>query len=204
MIAALFVETNGPYFGLPNVDPWDKPRNALLYPGPWPVVCHSPCERWGRYAEGGPNPKAARQKFGDDGGCFEFALNSVIKYGGVLEHPAHSGAWPYFGITAPPPDGHWVSSGDFRGGWVCHVEQGHYGHPARKATWLYARSRHLPIFEWGASVGVRIDEGFHSSEERARARAAGIGPIKRISRKNLIYTPAAFRDHLVRIAELSR
>jgi hypothetical protein len=25
------------------------------------------------------------------------------------------------------------------GGWVCQVEQGHYGHLSRKATWLYAR-----------------------------------------------------------------
>ena len=26
MIAALFVETGGAYFGLPDVDPWDKER----------------------------------------------------------------------------------------------------------------------------------------------------------------------------------
>ena len=30
-VAALFVETNGCYFGLPNVDPWDEPRDARLY-----------------------------------------------------------------------------------------------------------------------------------------------------------------------------
>ena len=34
MIAALFVEPGGCYFGLPNVDPWDESRDARLYPGP--------------------------------------------------------------------------------------------------------------------------------------------------------------------------
>ena len=28
VIAALFVETGGAYFGLPNVDPWDEARDA--------------------------------------------------------------------------------------------------------------------------------------------------------------------------------
>ena len=28
MVAALFVETDGVYFGLPNVDPWDEERDA--------------------------------------------------------------------------------------------------------------------------------------------------------------------------------
>jgi hypothetical protein len=28
MVAALFVQTNGVYFGLPNVDPWDIQRDA--------------------------------------------------------------------------------------------------------------------------------------------------------------------------------
>ena len=45
MIAALFVETGGAYFGLPNVDPWDEARDARLYDGPWPVVAHPPCAR---------------------------------------------------------------------------------------------------------------------------------------------------------------
>ena len=31
MIAALFVETNGCYFGLPDVDPWDEARDARLF-----------------------------------------------------------------------------------------------------------------------------------------------------------------------------
>lgn len=66
MIAALFVAVGGGYFGLPDVDPWDAERDARLYAGPWPVVAHPPCERWGRYWSGGPSAKV-RRELGDDG-----------------------------------------------------------------------------------------------------------------------------------------
>jgi hypothetical protein len=199
MIAALFVETNGVYFGLPGVDPWDKQRDARLYSGPWPVVAHPPCERWGRYWSGGPSAKVRRIK-GDDGGCFEFALKAVRRWGGVLEHPAASHAWAAFDLRRPSASGGWTAP-DVYGGRSCHVEQGHYGHRARKATWLYAVSSEFPSLTWGPSVGVRLEDGFHSSEERRLAREAGIRPVKRLSKRERIDTPAAFRDVLV---ELSR
>ena len=47
-IAALYVETDGCYFGIDGVDPWDEARDARLYAGPWPVVAHPPCQRWGK------------------------------------------------------------------------------------------------------------------------------------------------------------
>ena len=47
MIAALYVERDGIYYGLPDVDPWDEARDARLYPGPHPVVAHPPCARFG-------------------------------------------------------------------------------------------------------------------------------------------------------------
>ena len=34
-IAALYVNTDGPYFGLDGVDPWDESRDARSYPGRW-------------------------------------------------------------------------------------------------------------------------------------------------------------------------
>lgn len=67
-VAALFVARGGCYFGLPDVDPWDEQRDARLYVGPYPVVAHPPCERWGRYWYGGPSAKVRRVK-GDDSGC---------------------------------------------------------------------------------------------------------------------------------------
>jgi hypothetical protein len=202
MIAALFVAGDGPYLNLPGVDPWTAERDARLYPGPHPVVAHPPCERWGRYWFGGPSC-AERKRLGDDLGCFGFALMSVRAFGGVLEHPAATHAWKIYELASPPLYGGWVPAGDGVG-MVCHVEQGHYGHPARKATWLYAVAPTLPELKWGpAPPGKRLDEGFHSKEERAAARAAGKKPIKRLSKAENIHTPPEFRDVLVSIARES-
>lgn len=201
MIAALYVAKDGPYFKLPNVDPWDESRDARKYRGPYPVVAHPPCERWGRYWSGGPSAKVRRLK-GDDLGCFDRALWAVRNFGGVLEHPAHSAAWPYYRL-APPFEKGWSSSSDGSGAWVCHVHQGHYGHSADKATWLYVKARRpLPELIWGPCEGkLRMDEGFHSKEERAAARSAGKKPIPRLSKAENIHTPIPFRNLLISIAE---
>lgn len=85
MIAALFVETNGCYFGLPEVDPWDESRDARAYPGPWAIVAHPPCQRWGKLWAGQPlhiKTTGVRKIKGDDNGCFAAALAAVRKWGG--------------------------------------------------------------------------------------------------------------------------
>ena len=204
-VAALYVQTGGCYYGLPDVDPWDEARDARLYDGPWPVVAHPPCERWGRYWGGGPSAKVPRQ-LGDDGGCFEAALRAVRSWGGVLEHPEGSHAWRRFGLNTPPRSGGWVSAGLFDPGWTCCVEQGAYGHRARKATWLYACNVDLPELRWGRAQGdfLRLEPGFHSTQERRRARAAGIAPTKRLPPRLLAATPPAFRDLLLDIARSAR
>jgi hypothetical protein len=146
MIAALYVEMGGTYFEMLGVDPWDEERDARSYLGPYPVVAHPPCQRWGRYWHGAPN-KPNQYRLGEDGGCFAAALTAVRNYGGVLEHPAHSKAWDYFGLTRPTMREGWVKADEF-GGWTCQVEQGHYGHMSRKATWLYAVGVELPELDW--------------------------------------------------------
>lgn len=200
-IAALFVQTNGCYFGLDGVDPWDEPRDARLYAGPHPVVAHPPCERWGRYWGGGPMLHGTlRQKMlGDDGGCFASALASVRRWGGVLEHPEASHAWRVFGLLAPPRHGGWIPAGDFTG-WTCCVEQGHYGHRARKATWLYvAGMSTLPELTWGPSEAtIKLDPGYHSNEERRRAIKTGA--YQRMGKRERAASPVAFRDILIGIA----
>lgn len=198
MIAALYVQKGGCYFGLPDVDPWDEARDARLYAGPWPVVAHPPCERWGRYWHGGPSARVRRIK-GDDKGCFAAALAAVRKWGGVLEHPEASAAWLAHGLLEPPRHGGWVVA-DWHGGWTCCIEQGAYGHRARKATWLYAHGVELPSLQWGKAKGTftKIDEGFHSVEERRRAIRTGV--CQRLSKWQRAATPPAFRDLLLSIA----
>ena len=43
MIAALYVQADGCYVGLPDVDPWPEARDARLYAGPHPVVVRDVC-----------------------------------------------------------------------------------------------------------------------------------------------------------------
>jgi hypothetical protein len=139
MVAALFVETNGIYFGLPNVDPWDRERDARRYEGPHPVVAHPPCERWCRFWHGSTR-KPHQYRLGDDKGTFAAALHAVRLYGGVLEHPADSHAWRWFGLRPPPREGDWIKA-DELGGWTCCVSQGHYGHMAGKRPSRFASPR---------------------------------------------------------------
>ena len=197
MIAALFVQRNGCYFGLPNVDPWDATRDARLYRGPHPVVAHPPCERWGRYAAdaiGAKRWNRPRKIVGDDGGCFAHALWSVRSFGGVLEHPCDSKAWRAHGLLTPPRRGGWVNAGDGVG-WTCCVEQGHFGHRARKATWLYAVGCELPSLSWGPSSAT----AYACCPPNTHAqRAAGYCEV--LSRRERAATPPLFRDLLIRIA----
>lgn len=201
MIAALYVQRDGVYFGLPDVDPWDEQRDARLYAGPHSVVAHPPCQRWGRYWSGGPSAKVKRE-LGDDGGCFAAALAAVRRWGGVLEHPEASHAWRVHGLIAPLRGGGWSAAGDGVG-WTCCVEQGHYGHRARKATWLYAVGCELPQLQWGSSgTRARLDYGFHSAEERAAARKEGVvkQAERRLSTAENLATPIPFRDLLLSMA----
>jgi len=185
VIAALYVERGGVYLGLDGVDPWDESRDARLYAGPWPVVAHPPCERWGRWAG---------EMAGQDNGCFESALRSVRTWGGVLEHPEASLAWPVFGLIRPLRGGGWSAAGDGIG-WTCCVEQGHYGHRARKATWLYAVASTLPALTWG-----RSDPAIRPRPGRDPKRERRIGAVQRMCRKERRATPVPFRDELLAIA----
>lgn len=201
MIAALYVQTDGCYYGLPHVEPWDQARDARLYAGPYPVVAHPPCERWGRYWGGSPTT-FPRLKKGDDGGCFKAALAAVRTWGGILEHPEGSAAWHAHGLVKPPRSGGWIPADHMLGfeGWTCCVEQGAYGHKARKATWLYAHGVALPNLKWGRAPGdfLRPEDGYHSAEERRRAIKTGV--CQRLSKRQRAATPLLFRDLLLSIA----
>lgn len=200
IVAALFVQKGGCYFGLPNVDPWDESRDARKYAGPWPIVAHPPCARWGRYWFGGPTIVRQKRPYlekGDDGGCFSSALAAVRRWGGVIEHPEGSHAWRAFGLIPPPRSGGWVAA-DFDGGWTCCVEQGAYGHRARKATWLYAYGVELPSLRWGRVPGKFdiIDD----SAKGDRARQVKTGICQQMSKRKRAATPDPFRDLLLSIA----
>lgn len=185
-VAALFVETGGVYYGLPGVDPWDEQRDARLYAGPYPVVAHPPCARWGQLA----NVNHARYgtSIGEDGGCFEAALRAVREFGGVLEHPANSIAWRRFGLPKATR-GAWTTCLDDPGA-STEVSQVVYGHGARKRTWLYAVGAH-PELDWTDRPGLYVvGAGINTGECRGR----------RLPDALAARTPEAFRDMLIDLA----
>ena len=181
-IAALFVEPDGPYAGLDGVEVWDEARDARKYAGPHPVVAHPPCNQWSLMAN------IRRQRDGQDDGCFSSALNSLRCYGGVLEHPAHSLAWKVFGLATPPKSGGWVNADCFDG-WTCSVQQGQYGHPCGKPTWLYAVGFKLPALKMGTKnrPGVKYMKGLPGNRSGLRSM-----------------TPEPFRDLLLSMARSVR
>lgn len=196
MIAALFVEPDGIYSDLDGVDPWDESRDARMYRGPHKVIAHPPCQRWGKFWHGSTRDPH-RYKLGEDGGCFATALTAVRNYGGVLEHPADSHAWDYFGLKKPPRSGGWVES-DRYGGMTCYVEQGHYGHMSRKATWLYAVGVRTPELIWGPSQ-QRLHpvalERYGYEKARRIGMMAMVGGKDKTKIRNA--TPREFRDVLI-------
>lgn len=189
-IAALFVESSGIYGQLADIELWPEGRDARLYAGLFPVVAHPPCARWGRYWWGGPSSRQRYAK-GDDGGCFENALACVRAFGGVLEHPSASSAWDAYGLKKPPRKGCWVPA-DSLGGFTCCVDQGHYGHRAQKATWLYANVPVLPALIWGKLLNISVD--------RSNRRAVRTGICQRMSKRERTATPKTFAELLVSIA----
>lgn len=189
-IAALYVETGGCYFGLPDVDPWDVTRDARLYAGPHPVVAHPPCSTWCQLAH--VNQARYGHCVGADGGCFASALAAVRRWGGVLEHPAKSYAWAAHGLPAPTRWGWAVDA--FDAGLVCEVSQRAYGHRAQKLTWLYAVVSSPPALDWSrprptATISFLTNHGG--------------GDLPRLSKREAKSTPPAFRDLLLSIARAS-
>jgi len=190
-IAALYVEEGGCYYGLEGVDPWPESRDARLYRGPHPVVAHPPCQRWGslafvNYARWG----GEHNRPGNDGGCFAAALDSVNRYGGVLEHPAHTRAWEKYGLIKPERE-RWTPCGN---GWCCEVWQSAYGHLANKATWLYCAGLEPPEMRWERPRGSH-QIGFHDQRGEAANKPT-------LNKKMANATPPAFRDALIEIARL--
>ena len=186
-VAALYVQVGGVYYELPNVDPWDEARDARNYAGPHPVVAHPPCNLWTNMTRlnfkryGGAHNIPA-----NDGGKFAHALACVKMFGGVLEHPARSWAWPAFGLSKPQDIG-WSVCPSSHNAWVCEVCQSNYGHKAQKKTWLYYVGPKPPDLNWRKTSGTHQCGWFDR-----------IKPT--LSKKDAAATPRSFADALIDLA----
>ena len=197
MINALFVETNGVYFNLDGIEPWDIKRNAFNCKNGAPAIAHPPCKRWGRYWSGGPSLAGTDRalKMGDDNCAFAFSLWYVRTFGGVIEHPEGSHAYRYYGLNCPKQKEGWGKADNY-GGLTCSVAQGNYGHRSRKMTWLYLNGFKPVELDWSIPKGMmRMDEGRMKIDRSDKK----FTPIKRISQNELAATPVKFRNLLLSI-----
>lgn len=209
-VAALFIDPAGIYPTLPDVETWGPEQDARLYDGPHPVVAHPPCNlwvnmaavNWKRYGKQLP----AWYPDGGDGGCFARALDCVMQYGGVLEHPANTHAWKKYGLV--PPHGRYVLgpisdrrensqwlqvfSKRYSFYWVCEVYQSSYGHKARKKTWLLYCGKQSPFeLRWDRNPGTHQIGWFDRNKPTLGKREASA-------------TPREFAEELVKLARWSR
>lgn len=186
MIAALYIDERGPYVGRPDVDAWGISRDAKLYDGPHPVVAHPPCGPWGNLRH------LCRYQ---DATCAPRAVEQVWKFGGILEHPAHSRIFAHCGLPIPgdPPDAF--------GGRTIEVCQVDWGHVARKRTWLYL----VGVTEIGVMPPPREPThwaaGGHHSKNGHSCIPAG---MKACSAQQRRRTPPAFADWLIALAHSAR
>jgi len=123
-VAVLFVKRRSVYKTLPGTDCYDDQRDARNYAGGLPVVAHPPCRTWGRLKAFARAPAGEHE-------LAIWAVGQVRRWGGVLEHPERSDLW--WTIPLPIPGG----LPDNWGGFTIEVDQFHWGHSARKRTWLY-------------------------------------------------------------------
>ena len=121
-VSVLFARADSVYRGL-SFDVWDEARDARRYMGPWPVVAHPPCRGWGRLSH-------LAKASAEERALGLLAARRVRQFGGVLEHPHASKLWAAAGLPVP-------GFVDEFGGFTLLVDQGWWGHPAPKPTWLY-------------------------------------------------------------------
>lgn len=121
--SVLFVRSDSIYKTL-DCDAWDEERNALLWPGGSPVVCHPPCRLWGELSHMSTADKSEKWT-----GIFSVA--AVRIWGGCLKHPKRSKLWSECKLPNPK-DGV-----DEHGGFTVAFSQRWFGHLAEKVTWIY-------------------------------------------------------------------
>lgn len=184
MVAALYVDLGGPYPHIPGVECWGLPwRDAMRYEGPHPVVAHPPCGPWGKLShlyEGSEQRLALK------------AVLQVREFGGVLEHPAHSKLWRHCELPKP-------GKTDVLGYYCVEVRQCDWGHPARKATWLY-----LCGVPESALVSPDPKNPTHWCSGGGTGRGKTPPGIKVCSAQQRRRTPVAFAEYLVSLARSTR
>lgn len=128
-VPVLFTRKTSPYLAL-GCDCYDADRDALTWLGGRPAIYHPPCRSWGQLSHMA-KPRPGERELAI------WAMASVRKWGGVLEHPINSRLWSVSGCLS------WGVRDAF-GGVLVPLYQSSFGHRAPKATCLYMVVDHVP------------------------------------------------------------
>jgi hypothetical protein len=176
MISILFAARNSVYKTIPGLDVWDEDRNALNWPGGNPGIFHPPCRLWSMLSHFSVAPKEEKE-------LARWSVRQIRKWGGVLEHPAHSKLWLDQDLPRPgQKDAYGFTTG---------VYQWWFGHRGRKATWLY-------ICGIDPKTVPLIPFKLGQAEATCSTRHGGPG---RIRDNEIEATPPEFANWLIAVAE---
>ena len=172
MISVLFPRKDSIYKSIPGLDVWDADRDARLYEGSNPVICHPPCRAWGNLSHLA-NPSPGEMNLA------RLSISLVRAFGGVVEHPITSKLWKEQLRVSP-------GQRDSFGGFFLPVDQFYWGHKARKRTGLYivgTSPGDVPLMPWSLSEPEFV--------------VGGSPGYKDISKSDRERTPEAFANWLV-------
>lgn len=190
MISVLFAQENSIYKTLPDCDVWDKQRDASKYQGPNPVVAHPPCRAWSQL-RGLANPEPGEKELAI------FAIDTVRKYGGVLEHPKSSSLWPVVGLPEP-------GEMDEFGGWTLQVIQRDFGHKANKATRLYivgCEINNIPAIPFALGEAEYVCGAARRRKDGTRLLKGAAGWRPEVTKSEREGTPINFAVWLIELAK---
>ena len=124
-VAILFAAVRSIYHHLPNLLIYDAHHDARHFTGSLPVVAHPPCRTWSKYLR----HQAKSPDLSTEQSLGKWAVEIVIRNGGVLEQPAGSLLWKACNLPMPAePANPWL--------YTIYVEQQWFGYATRKPTWL--------------------------------------------------------------------
>lgn len=156
-VAALFVRGDSHYKAIAGVDCYDAARNALTWQGGCPGIFHPPCRGWGKlrtfaHVQAGELDLA------------RWSISMCRRFGGVVEHPLHSGLWRDSGVWS-------AGMRDTHGGVFLTLNQRDFGHRAEKATGLYVVGAPVPALPFVLQEAVHSVERMNVAERERTPEA---------------------------------
>lgn len=185
LCSALFVRADSIYKTMAGVDAYDIERDAKTFRN-GPIVAHPPCRAWSCLKAFAKPPPGERR-------LAIWAVLKIRRHGGVLEHPKGSSLWPTMKLPKPG----WLP--DAWGGYTIEVDQFHWGHRARKRTWLYiVGTLDLPPIPRRPGEPTHVIDRPGSARKRERPNSAGLRPW--VTKREREATPPQFAQWLVELA----